>query len=143
MNSSHYFVFAAFCSDDMRSTLDKILQQEFLSVSRKVNFYMKLIRISEEKIQITIKIQVRSISMFKTIIRNVMEAYKKTWVDSDRTEIFYCLQACRKVSILYLLRLLLQFILQAITFKSSLLCLYPLLYSALEIADPSSIGNAQ
>ena len=30
------FVFAAFCADDMRSTLDKILQQEFLSVSRKV-----------------------------------------------------------------------------------------------------------
>ena len=38
--------------------------------------------------------------MFKTIIRNVMEAYKKTWIDSDRTEIFYCLQACRKVSAL-------------------------------------------
>ena len=30
------FVFSAFCTDDMSSTLDKILQQEFLSVSRKV-----------------------------------------------------------------------------------------------------------
>jgi len=30
---------------------------------------------------------------------------------------------------------------QAITFKSSLLCLYPLLYSAFEIVDPSSIGK--
>ena len=36
--------------------------------------------------------------MFKTILRAVMEAYKKTWIDSDRTEIMYCLQACRKVS---------------------------------------------
>lgn len=38
--------------------------------------------------------------MFKTIIRAVMGAYKKTWIDSDRTEIMYCLQACRKVSFL-------------------------------------------
>ena len=46
------------------------------------------------------ELQVRSISMFKIIIRTVMEAYKKTWIDSDRTEIMYCLQACRKVSFL-------------------------------------------
>ena len=29
---------------------------------------------------------------------------------------------------------------QALTFKSSLICLYPLLYTALEIADPASLG---
>ena len=33
------------------------------------------------------------------------------------------------------------FHIQAVNFKSSLICLYPLLYNALEIADPACLGG--
>ena len=35
--------------------------------------------------------------MFKMILHATIEEYKSTWVDSDRGEIFSCLQGCKKV----------------------------------------------
>ena len=81
-----------------------------------------------------------AIKMFKMILNAVIDTYKTSWIDSDRTEIFNCLQACRKVLFIYL-EIGEIFHIQAVNFKSSLICLYPLLYNALEIADPAYLGG--